>query len=110
MNEKELYKIYDKSYKEFFSSNLSIKQLLESFVNIDLVKYIDFNSIELINKSFILDSNKEKESDIIYKIKIKEEYSDISIYIVVLLEFQSSVDKNMLYRMIEYTLLLYKEL
>jgi formiminotetrahydrofolate cyclodeaminase len=50
MNNKEMYEIYDKSYKEFFSSNLSIKQLLQSFIKIDLVKYIDFNSIELINK------------------------------------------------------------
>ncbi|GIW21744.1 MAG: hypothetical protein KatS3mg068_0751 [Candidatus Sericytochromatia bacterium] len=110
MKNKELYKIYDRNYREFFSNTFAIKELLETFVNVDLVKYIDFNSIEIINKSFILDSNKEKESDIIYKIKLKEQYSDISLYIVILLEFQSSVDKKMLYRMIEYTLLLYKEL
>ncbi|GIW21873.1 MAG: hypothetical protein KatS3mg068_0880 [Candidatus Sericytochromatia bacterium] len=110
MKKKELYKIYDRNYKEFFSNTFAIRELLETFVNVDLVKYIDFNSVEIINKSFILDSNKEKESDIIYKIKLKEQYSDISLYIVILLEFQSSVDKNMLYRMIEYTLLLYKEL
>ncbi|GIW21880.1 MAG: hypothetical protein KatS3mg068_0887 [Candidatus Sericytochromatia bacterium] len=110
MENKELYKIYDRNYREFFSNKFAIKELLETFVNVDLVKYIDFNSVEIINKSFILDSNKEKESDIIYKIKLKEQYSDISLYIVILLEFQSSVDKNMLYRMIEYTLLLYKEL
>ncbi|GIW21179.1 MAG: hypothetical protein KatS3mg068_0188 [Candidatus Sericytochromatia bacterium] len=46
MENKELYKIYDRNYREFFSNKFAIKELLETFVNVDLVKYIDFNSIE----------------------------------------------------------------
>ena len=53
---------------------------------------------------------KKNESDIIYKIKLKEPYSDISVYIIILLELQSSKDKDMLYRMINYTSLMYKDL
>ena len=111
MTKDKKYQIQDRNYKNIFSSKGSIKQFLQSFVKIDIIKYINFDNIEIIlNKSFLSKELKKNESDIIYKIKLKEPYSDISVYIIILLELQSSKDKDMLYRMINYTSLMYKDL
>ncbi|MBC7474321.1 MAG: Rpn family recombination-promoting nuclease/putative transposase [Candidatus Sericytochromatia bacterium] len=91
-------KIHDFGYKKLFSNTTIFQQLLETFVDDDFVKYIDFNDLETVDKSFISEQYKETESDLIYKTKIKGQEA----YIYVLLEFQSSVDKFMPLRIVNY--------
>lgn len=45
--------IHDKAYKYLFSNPLIVKELLESFVAMDWVHYIDFNSAQPIDKSYV---------------------------------------------------------
>ncbi|WP_081926791.1 Rpn family recombination-promoting nuclease/putative transposase [Pseudobacteroides cellulosolvens] len=52
---------------------------------------MDESQAVLINKSYVLQDFKEKESDIVYRLKIKDR--DIIFYC--LLELQSSVDYQM---------------
>lgn len=59
---------------------------------------IDEKDLELVNKSFILKDYDERESDIIYKIKLQEQ----EIYFYVLLELQSTVDFTMPFRLLIY--------
>ncbi|MBC7473794.1 MAG: Rpn family recombination-promoting nuclease/putative transposase [Candidatus Sericytochromatia bacterium] len=99
-------KIHDHAYKKIFSNKTFFRQLLQSFVDMPWVKDIDFDSSETVNKSFISDDYKNTESDLIYKLKLK----DKDIYVYILMEFQSSVDKFISVRMLNYITSLYIEL
>ncbi len=90
--------IHDTGYKRLFSDKRIFRQLLETFVDLDWVKDIDFDSCELLDKSFVSDHYKETESDIIYKVKLREQ----DLYIIILLEFQSTIDRFMSLRFLNY--------
>ncbi len=45
---------------------------MESFIPIDLVRNIDFENCELLDKSFISEQYKKRESDVVYKVKFKK--------------------------------------
>ena len=94
---------YDNAYKYLFSNKRIFLQLLKSFVDEDFVKEITLENIELLEKSFVSDEFLARESDIIYKIKLK----DSEVYIYILLEFQSTVDKTIPVRMLLYLLQFY---
>jgi predicted transposase/invertase (TIGR01784 family) len=103
---KKKHNLHDSGYKKLFSSHVMIKQLLTGFVNEDWVKNIEYSSLQKIDKSFISEEFAERESDIIYKAKFKGQ----DIYIFILLEFQSTVDKFMSLRMLHYIIELYEDL
>ncbi len=75
-----------------------MRELLESFVEEDFIRELDFSTLERIDKSFVTDSFREKESDLIYKIHFKNQ----EIYIYLLIEFQSTVDRFMALRILRY--------
>ncbi len=90
--------IHDSGYKRLFSNKIFFRQLLETFVHEPWVKEIDFTQCETLDKSFISEHYKETESDIIYKVRLKGREA----YLVILLEFQSTVDRFMALRMLNY--------
>ncbi len=90
--------IHDTGYKKLFSDKRIFRQLLETFVDLDWIQDIDFDSCELLDKSFVSDHYKETESDIIYKVKLKGR----DLYIIILLEFQSTIDRFMSLRFLNY--------
>ena len=91
-------KIDDYGYKKLFSNKTIFRQLLETFVKADWVSELDFDSSETLDKSFISDHYKETESDLVYKVKIR----DREAYIFILIEFQSSVNRFMALRILNY--------
>jgi predicted transposase/invertase (TIGR01784 family) len=90
--------IHDTGYKRLFSNKTIFRQLLETFVNEAWVRELDLSTCQTIDKSFISAHYKETESDIIYKIRMKER----DVYIVLLIEFQSTVDRFMVLRLLNY--------
>ena len=94
----KIFQIYDRAYKQLFSNKTIFKQLIQSFVHEPWVEQINFDDIERIDKSFISQDYAKTESDIIYKLN----FNDQDIYIYVLLEFQSSIDKFMSVRCLNY--------
>ena len=94
---------HDIRYKKLFSNVKLVKELFETFVDIPFVKELDFDNAVKIDKSFVSENFAEKESDIIYRVKHK----DRDVYIFLLIEFQSTVDKFMAVRMLRYILELY---
>ena len=98
--------IHDKGYKYLFSNPLIVKELLQSFVSMDWVHHIDFTKAETIDKSYVTDQYKEYEADIIYKLYFKES----ELYLYLLIEFQSTVDRFIAFRMLQYIMELYREL
>lgn len=69
------------------------------------MKDLDFSQCETLDKSFITDHYKETESDLIYKLKLRRK----TVYIYVLLEFQSKVDRFMVLRVLFYILSFYMD-
>jgi len=90
--------IHDSGYKKLFSNRTIFRQLIETFVHEDWVQEIDFTQAETLDKSFISDHYKETESDLIYRVRFKGKEA----YLVILLEFQSSVDRFMALRVLNY--------
>ena len=102
----ENFHTHDRGYKYLFSNPMLVKELLESFVGMDWVREIDFRRAESINTSFVSDEFKNRESDIIYRLRFKKK----ELYLYLLIEFQSTVDRHMALRMLRYVLELYEHL
>jgi predicted transposase/invertase (TIGR01784 family) len=67
-------------------------------VNEPWVKNLDYDTLERIDKSFVTEEFVNRESDIIYRIEFKGE----EVFIYLLIEFQSTVDRYMALRMLRY--------
>jgi predicted transposase/invertase (TIGR01784 family) len=102
-----IHHVHDYGYKILFSNVTIFRQLLETFVDQPWVKELDFSQAETVNHSFISKDYKKTESDIIYKLKLK---NGKDAYIYVLLEFQSSVDRFISVRILNYLTSLYVSL
>lgn len=98
-------KIHDSGYKKLFSNRTIFQQLIETFIAEAWVKDLDFSKCETLDKSFVTDHYKETESDLIYKIKLRRK----TVYIYMLLEFQSKVDTFMGLRVLFYILSFYMD-
>ena len=85
---------HDKLFKEALKNKEDFIEFIKKFISLNLGNELTENNIEIYDRKFITSSFSEIESDIIYKIKNK------SVYFII--EQQSTIDKNMAYRMFEY--------
>jgi len=99
-------KLHDYGYRRLFSSPAIMRELLQGFVPLEWVRDMDFDTLEQVKSSFVRQNYREKESDVIYKVK----YKGSEIYIYLLLEFQSTVDRFMALRMLSYIIDLYESI
>lgn len=83
-----------------------VKELFSSFVCESWVSQLDFSTLEKVNGSYISDDLRDREDDIIWKVRIGDSW----MYLYILLEFQSTVDRFMAVRLLTYTGLLYQDL
>ena len=81
---------HDKTFKEVLGEEKEMSKFLKQFVGLE----IEDRELEKYKSSFITKKYEKRESDIIYKNKKEEIYY--------LIEHQSSVDKNMPRRILEY--------
>jgi predicted transposase/invertase (TIGR01784 family) len=71
---------------------------------------LDFDTLEKVAGSYVTDDLRDREDDIIWRIRMQGAESDEWIYVYLLLEFQSSVDNFMAVRILTYIGLLYQDL
>ena len=95
---------HDRRYKQIFSQPYFLQKLLESFVHESFIKDLDFSTLKRVDKSFVNADFSEKESDLIFTIQFKDKV----LYIFLLLEFQSTVDKLIPIRFLRYITELYE--
>ena len=93
-------KLNDSGYKRLFSNRTIFRQLIQTFVEEEWVSRLDFERAERLDKSFVSDHYKETEADIIYKVPLRD--SDKVIYLCLLIEFQSDVQRFMVLRSLQY--------
>ena len=99
-------KVHDSSYKFLFSNPEFVRDLIIGFIPDDWLHSFDYETLEKVPGSYITDDFKQREDDIVWRVKIGGEW----IYLYLLIEFQSSVDKYMALRMMVYVGLLYQDL
>lgn len=80
-------------------------QLLTRFVDDEVFSGVAVEDITAFDKSFVSDEFIDRESDVIYRVRT----GDRDVYIYVLIEFQSTVDKSIPIRMLHYILGLYDQ-
>ncbi len=92
--------VHDSGYKRLFSNKTIFRQLIQTFVEEEWVSRLDFDRAERLDKSFVSEHYKETEADIIYKVPLLD--SDTVIYLALLIEFQSTVQRFMILRTLQY--------
>ena len=97
---------HDNSYKLLFSHKEMVEDLLRDFIDADWVGQVDFSTLEKVNASYVSDDLKDREDDVVWRVKAKDRW----LYVYLLLEFQSRVDRFMALRMMVYVGLLYQDL
>ena len=97
---------HDSSYKLLFSHQLLVTDLVRGFIREDWVEQVAFETLERVSEIGISEDLRERDGDMIWRVRWGERY----IYVYLLLEFQSSVDRFMAVRLLTYTGLLYGNL
>ncbi len=87
----------DKSLKSLFEVKRQFVELIKTFVKEEWTEKLTEENLELADKDFIMTNIHETRADLIYRVK------DEDIYFV-LLEFQSTEDRKMPYRLLSYIL------
>jgi len=98
---------HDKRYKFLFSHPEFVQELFVGFLPEPVREAVVFETLERVNASFVSEKLKHREGDIIWKVQLK---GGEPLYLYLLLEFQSSDDRRMPLRMLQYVLSLYEHL
>jgi len=96
----------DHSYKQIFSHPQMVADLLRGFVPEAWIDQVDFTTLEKVSGSYVTDDLREREDDVIWRVRWGAEW----LYVYLLLEFQSTVDRFMAVRIMVYLGLLYQDL
>ncbi len=97
---------HDNSYKNIFSHTEMVRDLLTGFVQEPWLADLDFNTLEKVNCSYVSDDLRDREDDIVWRVRMKGCW----LYLYILLEFQSTVDGFMAVRILTYIGLLYQDI
>ena len=80
-----------------------VESLVRDFISKDLAERLDFKTLELLPTVFQNQEQAERRSDLIWQVK---GYNGQLFWVAILLEFQSTIDRLMVFRLLEYTALL----
>lgn len=97
---------HDSSYKFLFSAPELVRDLIMGFVPDEWLRSLDYSTLEKVPGSYITEDFQGRADDIVWRVKVGGEW----IYLYLLIEFQSTVDKYMALRMMVYQGLLYQDL
>jgi hypothetical protein len=83
-----------------------VADLIRGFVREDWAQALDFDTLERVREIGVSHDLREREDDIIWRLRWGERW----LYVYLLLEFQSTVDRLMAVRLLVYVGLLYQDL
>jgi len=95
---------HDGAYRRLFSNGALVEQLVEVFVGADIAAVLDFSSMKRVNAVHHSETLLKRENDLLWEISM---VSGHPIYLVLMLEFQSSNDRGMAARILTYLGLYY---
>jgi predicted transposase/invertase (TIGR01784 family) len=97
---------HDSSYKFLFSRPELVRDLILGFIPDDWLHSLDYETLETVPGHYVTEDLRNRADDIVWRVKVGGEW----VYLYLLIEFQSSVDKYMALRMMVYVGLLYQDL
>ena len=97
---------HDSNYKFLFSTPEMVRDLILGFVPDEWLHRLDYTTLEKIPGSYITEDLNGRADDVVWRVKVGGEW----VYLYLLIEFQSTVDKYMALRMMVYVGLLYQDL
>ncbi len=97
---------HDNSYKLLFGHKEMVADLLKGFVDEAWVSQCDFATLEKVGGSYVTDDIRDREDDLIWRIRCGDKW----VYVYLLLEFQSTVERFMAVRILGYLGLLYQDI
>ncbi|MGP9417356.1 Rpn family recombination-promoting nuclease/putative transposase, partial [Halomonas sp. AOP7-E1-9] len=101
---------YDTGYKELFSYPEFVQQLLEGFAPPEISELMDFSTLKLHSGNYITPLFEEKFEDLVWSVQVNWQGAIQEVYLYLLLEFQSSVDRTMPIRLMHYVACFYDHL
>ena len=96
----------DPNYKRLFSFPRMVEDLLRGFLSGDLLAELDFSTLQKLPTEYVSDELLKRHGDCVWRLRRRGEW----LYLLVLLEFQSTDEPRMALRILTYTSLLYQEL
>ena len=105
-----VHKYHDTGYKELFSYPEFVQQLIEGFAPGEIAKLMDFSTLKSHCGNYITPLFEEKIEDVVWSVEVIWEGVTQEVYLYILLEFQSSVDRTMPIRLLHYAACFYSEL
>ena len=99
---------HDSAYKDFFSHKQVVIDFLRDYVQQPWVQSVDLSSLQRVNSSYVQEADKQRIGDAVWRLQLKG--SGDWVYMYLLLEFQSEVDRYMALRMMVYVGLFYQDL
>lgn len=101
---------HDHAYKLFFSHREMVADLLRGFVTEDWVADLDLASLERVREIGVSADLRERDDDILWRVRLNRQGQPAWLYVYLLLEFQSTVDAFMAVRVMAYVALLWQDL
>ena len=90
---------HDASYKSCFAIKRTVADTLRGAIG-DLASGLDFSTLQRLPASFVTEHLGQRHADMLWRIQVAERGW---LYLLVLLEFQSTIDRRMALRMMDYT-------
>jgi predicted transposase/invertase (TIGR01784 family) len=101
----KIHQPHDSLARLMLSDMKVARELIKAHGSADVVKRIDWETLQLTNKSFVTEELKQFHSDVIYKCTIDNKEA----YVYVLVEHQSTPEELLPLRILEYSVLLMKQ-
>ena len=101
---------HDTGYKELFSYPEFVQQLIEGFAPAEIAQLMDFSTLKSHSGHYITPLFEEKIEDVVWSVNVNWQGMTQEVYLYILLEFQSSVDRTMPVRLMHYAACFYSEL
>ena len=98
--------MHDENYKRIFASPRVIEDLLRGFVPGNWIEEVDFATLGKLSTEYISDELLKRHGDNVWRMRLRSNW----LYLLLLVEFQSTDDPLMALRILTYTGLLYQEL
>ncbi len=98
---------HDRSRRQLFTHRRMLEDLLRDFVKLPWVEDLDFSTLKKLSTDYVTDGLDERLGDVVWEVRRSEGQP---VYILVLIEFQSSCDPLMPLRMIGYVVLFHQRL
>ena len=101
---------HDTGYKELFSHPEFVQQLVEGFAPPEIAGLMDFSTLQNHNGHYITPLFEEKVEDVVWSVEITWQGVTERVFLYLLLEFQSSVDRTLPLRLMHYVACFYSQL